>query len=148
MTKAWASLMPKGFARVFCSLCAFSLLIGYDESKVIEIHNLMHTLPLQTLYLRVMVIVKEITLQGDKTSTRTWSYHASGPVARTRTRVPSPSPRLTRLYISFIPAGIEPTTPYETMGKPCALAGSLCGEIRRLCKLYLLYILECLTVGR
>ena len=30
--------MPKGFARVFCPLCAFSLLIGYDESKVIEIH--------------------------------------------------------------------------------------------------------------
>ena len=139
--------MRKGFARVFSSLCAFSLLIEYDESKVIEMHDLMHTLRVQTMHSRVMVIVKAITLQGDKTSTRTWSYHATGLVARTRTRVPSPSPRLTRLYIFFIPAGIEPTTPYETMEKPCALAGSLCGEIRRLCELYRLYIFECLTVG-
>ena len=51
-----------------------------------------------------MVIMKAITVQGGKTCTRTWSYGATGPVARTRARVPKSQVQVhvSRDYIFFL----------------------------------------------
>ena len=51
-----------------------------------------------------MVIMKAITVQGGKTGTRTWSYGATGPVARTRARVPTSQVQVhvSRDYIFFL----------------------------------------------
>ena len=76
-----------------------------------------------------------------------WCHWSCSSHPRPCPEVPSPSPRLTRLYILFTPVGIEPLTSCETMGEPCALAGSLCDEIRQSCHLYCLYIFDCAAPG-
>ena len=102
MTYIWASLKRKGFDRVCARAALFGLLIGYDESNVFEIHYLVYPQPLGMLYSYAMVIMKAITVQGGKTGTRTWSYGATGPVARTRARVPKSQVHVSRDYIFFL----------------------------------------------
>ena len=46
------------------------------------------------------------------------------------------------IYIYYIPAGIEPTSPCETMAEACVLLRSLCDEIRLSSELYCIYTFD------